>query len=165
MKIWDSVYIFIHLYQFCIHVFSENFKDVITSFVFRYWMKVSPLATSVFVEPIARVNVFVHVASHHVTWGQFNKTWKLSVLLKNSSFQLCQCQSFAPKKIRRSCALHHGVTDDLDKYENLITVFVTILTERVAVFYIQWRGVSPSSSFGLLILITSTITSRHYDDL
>ena len=60
-----------------------------------------------------------------------------------------------------------GVTDHLDKYDDLITVFVVILTWWVAVIYIQWRGSSSSSSssFGPLILIMSPITSSHYDDL
>ncbi len=56
-----------HLYELCIHVFSKNFKDVVSAFVLRDGVEVAPLAARVLVEPVARVHALVHVASHQVS--------------------------------------------------------------------------------------------------
>ena len=55
-----------NLDQLSVHVFSQNLEDVVAALVLGDGVEVVPLAAGVFVEPVAGVDVLVHVATHQV---------------------------------------------------------------------------------------------------
>ncbi len=80
-----------HLDELRIHVFSKNLKDVVSAFVLRDGVEVAPLATRVLVEPVARVHALVHVASHQVSWKNYNKVYSIIECDIHQVFQLARC--------------------------------------------------------------------------
>ena len=55
-----------NLDQLSVHVLAQNLEDVVAALVLGNGMEVVPLAAGVLVEPVAGVDVLIHVAPHQV---------------------------------------------------------------------------------------------------